>query len=159
MSSVPINENVTQMPGPTPTKDHPWGTAGHNVPPDNTLSPALIDLIYGPHDITTTYEWIYQNLPNHSILELGEGRLILGIFINAIACLKRGQYVEETWAWIMDKEADGFHSFNSICWYLKWHPDWIRKLTVERFSNQTLHPRQTYRAAYTKNTSYVAKRR
>jgi len=147
------------MPNPTQTKEHSWGSAGHNVPPDKALSPELVDLIYGPHDITTTYEWTQHNLPDHSVLELGEGRLLLGIFINAIACLKRNQYAEEAWDWIMDKEADGFHSFNSVCHYLKWDPGWIRKLTIESFSIKKPHIVQTPRVHPYRNTSYIAKRR
>jgi len=146
------------MPRPRPEKDHPWGSAGHNVPPDNTLSPELVDLIYGPHDITTTHEWMLQNLPDHSVLEMGEGRLMLGIFINAIACLKRGKYVDEAWDWILDREADGFHSFNSICHYLKWDPGWIRRLTVESFTDHKPKTMQGHRVQSTQNASYIAKR-
>jgi len=138
--------------------DHPWGTVGHSVPPDNILSPELVDLIYGPHDITTTHEWMLQNLPNHSILEMGEGRLIMGIFISAINCLKRGQYIEETWNWIMDPESNGLHSFSSVCLYLKWNPNWIRKLIVESFSENKPKTRQMHRVQYTQNASYIAKR-
>jgi len=141
-----------------PTKDHPWGTVGHNVPPDNTLSPELVDLIYGPYDITTTYDWILQNLPNHSVLEMGEGRLMVGIFINAIASLKRDKDNEEAWAWILDREADGFHSFNSICRYLHWEPDYIRRLTVESFTDKKPPIVHTTRAYSKLGPSYIAKR-
>ena len=146
------------MPRPRPEKDHPWGSAGHNVPPDTTLSPELIDLIYGPHDITTTHEWIYQNLPHHSVIEMGEGRLMVGIFINAITCLKRDQHAAEAWNWIMDREADGFHSFNSVCWYLKWDPDYIRQLTVKSFGDKNPPIRHTNRVYSKMGPSYIAKR-
>ena len=143
---------------PDPPKHKTWGTTDHNVPPDKTLSPELIDLIYGPHDITTTHEWILQNLPNHSVLEMGEGRLLLGIFINAIACLKRGQYIEEAWDWIMNEEADGLHSFNSICYYLKWDPGYIRQLTIESFGKEKPPIIHTTRVYSKTRLSYRAKR-
>jgi len=125
----------SKMPRPTNIK-HSWGSSGHNIPPDNTLSPELIDLIYAPKDITTDQEWMLQNAPHFSVLEMGEGRLMLGIFINAIACLKTEKYVAEVWNWIMDYEANGLHSFNSVCWHLKWDPGYIRKLTVESFGDK-----------------------
>jgi len=130
------------MSGHAPPKDHPWGPAGSNLPPNNSLSPVLEDLIYAPHDNTTTHDWIRQNIPNNSALEYGEGRLMLAIFINAIAILKRDNKDPEIWAWIMDKEADGLHSFNSVCGHLKWDPEWIRKLIIEDFPKQK--PRRIY---------------
>ena len=144
------------MPGPK--KEHPWGPAGYNLPPDKILSPELIEIIYSPHDITTTYDWILQNMPSHSILELGEGRLILGIFINAIASLKRDHSAKETWEWIMDLEADGFYSFNSVCWYLKWDPTWIRQLTIKAFGKQKPPTIHINRVQNKRASHYEAKR-
>jgi len=141
------------MSRPMPTKDHPWGTVGHNVPPDNTLSPELVEIIYGPHDITTTYEWILQNLPNHSVLELGEGRLMLGIFINAMTCLKTKKYANETWRWILDHEADGLYSFNSICYHLNWDPSWMRQGIIKLLETA---PSDHTKTGYYQH--YVAKR-
>jgi len=157
------------MPRPTSTNKHPWGSTGHYkkhpvgstgqyVPPDNALSPTLIDLVYGPKDITTTYEWMYQNLPNHSVLGMGEGRLMVGIFINAIASLKCGKWAAEAWNWIMDNQADGLHSFNSVCRYLKWDPDYIRKLTVESFKEKAPPITHTTRVYSKLKPSYIAKR-
>jgi len=132
--------------------------AGHNLPPDNILSPELIEIIYGPHDITTAYDWMLQNMPNHSALEWGEGRLMIAIFINAIACLKHDKWAQEAWDWIMNDKDDGFHSFNSVCYYLKWDPEWIRKLTLESFGK---HPPPTIhinRVQDKRKSSYIAKR-
>jgi len=147
LSSSSKQHTLTRRLKAVPQKRHKNLTTGHSLPSDSSLTPGLIDLIYGPDDVTILREWAMQNLPHHSVLQMGEGRLMVGIFINAIACLKNDKRTEETWSWILDKEAEGLHSFNTICYYLQWDPEYLRRLTIESFSTEkpsTVHTNQMY---------------
>ena len=106
----------------SPGKDHPWGTTGHSVPPENIQSPELVDLIYGPHDITTTYDWILENMPTHSVLQMGEGRLMMGVLLGAVNDLGKEEAKEEAWKWIMETQSNGLYSFETICFHMNWNP-------------------------------------